>query len=80
MRDALIVVIDLCEFLFILQFRFKDNFVHLIYMEEPQSRPLRIEDFLETNTKNTKNNKHHSYDDTIAKNQQEFGHRKRIKP
>ena len=49
-------------------------------MEEPQSRPLRIEDFLETNTKNTKNNKNHSYDDTIAKNQQEFGHRKRIKP
>ena len=54
-------------------------------MEIPQSRPLRIEDFLETNTnnknsKNNKNNKNYSHDDTIAKNQQEFGHKKRIKP
>jgi hypothetical protein len=46
-------------------------------MEAPQSRPLRIEDFLETNTKNNKN---YSHDDIIAKNQQEFGHKKRIKP
>lgn len=57
-------------------------------MEIPQSRPLRIEDFLETNTNNknsknnkkNKNNKNYSHDDTIAKNQQEFGHKKRIKP
>lgn len=49
-------------------------------MEAPQSRPLRIEDFLETNTKNTKDNKNYSRDDIIAKNQQEFGHKKRIKP
>jgi hypothetical protein len=52
-------------------------------MEIPQSRPLRIEDFLETNTKNNKNNKNnknYSHDNTIAKNQQEFGHKKRIKP
>jgi hypothetical protein len=49
-------------------------------MEDPQSRPLRIEDFLETNTKNTKDNKNYSHDDMIAKNQQEFGHKKRIKP
>jgi hypothetical protein len=49
-------------------------------MEVPQPIPLRIEDFLETNTKNTKDNENYSHNDFIAKNQQEFGHKKRIKP
>ena len=51
------------------------------------SRPACLKDFLDdddTNTKNTKNkyNKNYSHNDTntIEKNQQEFGHRKRIKP
>lgn len=53
------------------------------------SRSVRLEDFLDesddTNNqsiKNNKYNKNNSYNDTniIAKNQQEFGHKKRIKP
>jgi len=42
-------------------------------------RPLRLEDFLE---EPTKNNKNYSQNDknNVEKNQQEFGHKKRIKP
>ena len=55
---------------------------------QPFSRPVRLEDFFDEdfdkNTQNMKNkyNKNHSYNesDTIAKHQQEFGHKKRIKP
>jgi hypothetical protein len=48
------------------------------------SRRARLEDFLDDDNNNTqqKNNRNNnsSYNDTIAKNQQEFGHKKRIKP
>lgn len=46
------------------------------------SRRARIEDFLEANhtSTNYKHNNTHSQNDNIAKNQQEFGHKKRIKP
>jgi hypothetical protein len=48
-------------------------------------RRARLEDFFgEDEDKNTSNkydkNYSHSHNDNIAKNQQEFGHRKRIKP
>ena len=43
------------------------------------SKPLSIEDFLEPNKKNTKNNSSHQ-DNYIEKNQKNYGHRKRIKP
>jgi hypothetical protein len=50
-------------------------------------RKATLEDFLndgETinqNNKNNKDNKNQSYNDNnIAKNQQEFGHKKKIKP
>lgn len=48
------------------------------------SRRARLEDFLDdndrsTNSKNNNNNSH-SQNDNISKNQQEFGHKKRIKP
>jgi len=42
------------------------------------SRPLRIEDFLEPDT--NKKNHNSRQNESIAKNQQEFGHKKRIKP
>ena len=45
-------------------------------------RKATIEDFFdegETITQNNRNNKNHSRND-IQKNQQEFGHKKRIKP
>jgi len=43
------------------------------------SRKASLADFLiEEDVK--KYNKTHSHNDNIAKNQQEFGHRKRIKP
>jgi hypothetical protein len=54
--------------------------------ENTFSRKARLEDFLddgETINKNNKNNnKNHSYnnDNNVKKNQQEFGHKKRIKP
>lgn len=52
--------------------------------ENTFSRKATLEDFLddgETINKNDKYNKNHSYNDnTIKKNQQEFGHKKRIKP
>ena len=53
--------------------------------ENTFSRKARIEDFLndgETIIKNNKHNKNHSNnnDNNIKKNQQEFGHKKRIKP
>ena len=46
------------------------------------SRPARLEDFLDGSDThaNYKYNKSHSHNDNIAKNQQEFGHKKRIKP
>lgn len=47
-------------------------------------RKARIEDFFddgETINKNNKHEKNHSHNDNdIKKNQQEFGHKKRIKP
>lgn len=47
-------------------------------------RKARIEDFLddgETINQNNKHNKNQSYNDNdIKKNQEEFGHKKRIKP
>jgi len=52
--------------------------------ENTFSRKARLEDFLndgETINKNNKHNKNHSHNDNnIEKNQQEFGHKKRIKP
>lgn len=49
---------------------------------ETFSRRARIEDFLHGNDTcdNYKNNNSYSRNDNIAKNQQEFGHKKRIKP
>jgi hypothetical protein len=45
------------------------------------SRRARLEDFLDGNdTCSNYNNNNHSHNDNIAKNQQEFGHKKRIKP
>ena len=51
----------------------------------PFSRTARLEDFLcdgNNTTTQYKYNKNYSHNnsDTIAKNQQEFGNRKRIKP
>jgi hypothetical protein len=52
----------------------------------PVYRRAYLEDFFENaddcnSQKNKyKYNKYNSYNDTISKNQQEFGHRKRIKP
>jgi hypothetical protein len=50
-------------------------------------RKATLEDFFDEgetitqNNQNNRNNKNHSYNDTdIQKNQQEFGHKKRIKP
>lgn len=42
------------------------------------SRPIRMEDLLDPCIKNTNDNYHR--DDTIAKNQKDYGHKKRIKP
>jgi len=42
------------------------------------SRPLRMEDLLEPCTKNINDNNYHN--NTIPKNQKDFGHKKRIKP
>jgi hypothetical protein len=43
-----------------------------------------LDDFLDDNDKSTKkkNNKNYSHNDpnTVSKNQQEFGHKKKIKP
>jgi len=48
------------------------------------SRKARLEDFFDDDEPINQNNKHkknHSQNDnTIEKNQQEFGHKKRIKP
>ena len=51
------------------------------------SRPARIEDFFdetdvpnEKNNKNNKNNKDNRNNERIKKNQEEHGHKKRIKP
>jgi hypothetical protein len=52
--------------------------------ENTFSRKATLEDFLndgETINQNNKDNKNQSYNDNIiAKNQQEFGHKKKIKP
>ena len=54
--------------------------------ENTFSRNATLEDFLddgETINKNNKYNKNHSHNDNdnnIKKNQEEFGHKKRIKP
>ena len=47
--------------------------------ENTFSRPLTIEDILETSD-NPKNNKRSENDIKIQKNQEHYGHRKRIKP
>ena len=48
------------------------------------SRPARLSDFFDgdydTSNKNKYNNNYSHKNDSIAKNQQEFGQRKRIKP
>lgn len=47
------------------------------------SRRARLEDFLDDNDRSTNsknNNNSHSQNDNISKNQQEYGHKKRIKP
>ena len=46
------------------------------------SRCANLEDFFSIDDTNIKNkyNKINLHDDNIAKNQQEFGHKKRIKP
>jgi hypothetical protein len=51
------------------------------------SRPARMEDFFdetdvpnEKNNKNNKNNKDNRNNERIKKNQEEHGHKKRIKP
>jgi len=54
-------------------------------MPEPVYRNARLEDFLDEGeviapSQNNKHNNNHSRNDTVAKNQQEFGHKKRIKP
>jgi hypothetical protein len=49
----------------------------------PPPRKVCLEDFLEKDDKNSKNKQNKSYsqfDASVAKNQQQFGHRKRIKP
>jgi len=52
--------------------------------ENTFSRKATLEDFLddgETINQNNKHNKNYSHNDNnIEKNQQEFGHKKRIKP
>ena len=52
--------------------------------EDTFSRKATLEDFLndgETLNQNKKYNKNHSHNDkNVEKNQQEFGHKKRIKP
>lgn len=54
-------------------------------MSEPVYRKARLEDFFdegEVIAPSKNNNRNHSRNDnaTIAKNQEEFGHKKRIKP
>ena len=48
------------------------------------SRPARMEDFFDEtdvpNEKNNKNNKDNKNNERIKKNQEEHGHKKRIKP
>lgn len=45
------------------------------------SRPLRIEDFCDNpDDKNKYDKNKYNNNDTISKNQQEYGHKKRIKP
>ena len=54
------------------------NVLETISMTTPNRR-ASLADFLEEPDVSHKNN-HYSQSDNIAKNQQEFGHRKRIKP
>ena len=44
------------------------------------SRPLRMEDFCDNLNNKNKYDKNKYDNDTISKNQQEYGHKKRIKP
>ena len=52
--------------------------------ENTFSRKATLEDFfddVETKNQNNKHNQNHSHNDNdVQKNQQEFGHKKRIKP
>jgi len=48
---------------------------------DENDRPLRLEDFLEEpDTNRTKRNYSQNDKNNVEKNQQEFGHKKRIKP
>ena len=44
------------------------------------TRPLRMEDFCDNLDDKNKYDKNKYNNDTISKNQQEYGHKKRIKP
>lgn len=44
------------------------------------SRKANLADFFDGHQDSNKNNKNRNDSDTVAKNQQEFGQRKRIKP
>jgi hypothetical protein len=50
------------------------------YTSEHSSRPARIEDFFGEEVSQSKFDKTQNDKNTISKNQQEFGNRKRIKP
>lgn len=47
---------------------------------KPASRRARLEDFFGDDAPQTNYYQNNSQNDSIAKNQQEFGHKKRIKP
>ena len=55
--------------------------LNMLPTAQPFTRTACLSDFFDCDDdKHNKYNKNHSYDSTIAKNQQEFGNRKRIKP
>jgi hypothetical protein len=47
---------------------------------KPASRRARLEDFFGDDAPHTNYYQNNSQNDFVAKNQQEFGHKKRIKP
>ena len=49
-------------------------------IEQSYIRRASLEDFFNNIDDKNKFNKNNLYDNTIVKNQQEFGHKKRIKP
>jgi hypothetical protein len=54
-----------------------------VAIPKPVYRRARLEDFFDENEDKPithKYNENHSHNDSISKNQQEFGHKKRIKP